>query len=98
MNMTEGDILREVADIRSLSWPMYPVLPMKKRPKESITSGFPEFGCLFAFDLKTIWKHDQGVMALTAGLIAPQLTEDNGWTKVEYKTTEAMVRDGWIGD
>lgn len=62
---------------------MWPILPMK-RP---MVTGWPGFGIIHAARLLTVWQVSM------FDKIEPETTE-----KIEYKSIDAMLADGWVVD
>lgn len=73
-------------------WPMWPVLPIKKRVKNSS----PECAILFADGRPTVIK--TGLYALDDLPGKSYAEKFAGLQKQEYPTFEALVADGWEVD
>lgn len=104
MHLTDEQIAHEVAQIENQDdWPLWPVLPMKLLGKHGSAAwlaaqGDPEpwnggLALMFAHSTTTIYA--MTLFSLHAGALAPQL---EGVERLEFESTEALVRAGWVGD
>lgn len=72
-------------------WPNWPILPMKRLPKERKFGEFPELGVMLATRKTVVYLVDLYRL--------PQTPE--GWKKAEqknYNTLDELLNDGWIVD
>lgn len=78
--------------IRPVSWPRWPVLPIKR----SVKGGFPQTATLFANGKPIVYL---------VGMYEMEATTENTWDatlaqydKKEYPDFEAILADGWRVD
>lgn len=68
-------------------WPCWPLLPMKKRKKDG---GFPDIGLIHANERLTIY--------MTNMFDVRNYEELKKKSHVDYKSSEDIIKDGWIVD